>query len=99
LSKEGKYYLSRQILRFFIGTVIDEEPSSFDKSWNHNDPKARGKWQDAVKKDLNDFDKHRKTIKYEWIFKVKRSGIFRARLVACEYSQIPVIDFNESLLM
>jgi Reverse transcriptase (RNA-dependent DNA polymerase) len=32
-----------------------------------------------------------------WIFKIKRNGIFRARLVACGYSQVPGIDFQESL--
>jgi hypothetical protein len=36
-------------------------------------------------------------IKKKWIFKVKRNGIFRARLVACGYSQVSGIDFNESL--
>jgi Reverse transcriptase (RNA-dependent DNA polymerase) len=40
--------------------------------------------------------KNRRTIKCKWIFKIKRNGIFRARLVACRYSQIPGIDFNES---
>jgi Reverse transcriptase (RNA-dependent DNA polymerase) len=40
--------------------------------------------------------KDRRTIKCKWIFKIKRNGIFRARLVACGYSQIPGIDFNES---
>jgi Reverse transcriptase (RNA-dependent DNA polymerase) len=30
------------------------------------------------------------------IFKVKRNGIFRARLVACGYGQVPIIDFHES---
>jgi hypothetical protein len=30
------------------------------------------------------------------IFKINRNGIFRARLVACGYSQVPDIDFNES---
>jgi hypothetical protein len=29
---------------FFSGIMIDEEPSTFDKTWNHEDPKARGKW-------------------------------------------------------
>jgi hypothetical protein len=37
--------------------VIDEEPSSFDEVWNHDDPKARGKWRDAIKKELFDSDK------------------------------------------
>jgi Reverse transcriptase (RNA-dependent DNA polymerase) len=30
------------------------------------------------------------------IFNIKRNGIFQARLVACGYSQITGIDFNES---
>jgi Reverse transcriptase (RNA-dependent DNA polymerase) len=38
----------------------------------------------------------RRTIKNKWIFKIKQNGIFRARLVACGYLQVPGIDFNES---
>jgi hypothetical protein len=89
--------------------VIDEEPSTFDEVWNHDDPKAKGKWQDAIKKELKNMDKqqvweiikkedileNRRTIKCKWIFKIKRNGIFRARLVAYGYSQIPGIDFNK----
>jgi hypothetical protein len=40
---------------------------------------------------------NRRIIKCKWIFKIKQNGIFRARLVACGYSQIPGIDFNESV--
>jgi Reverse transcriptase (RNA-dependent DNA polymerase) len=43
-----------------------------------------------------DIPKYRRTIKCKWIFKVKQNGVFQARLVACGYSQIPEIDFNES---
>jgi hypothetical protein len=38
----------------------------------------------------------RLTIKCKWNIKIKRNGIFRAGLVACGYSQISGIDFNES---
>jgi hypothetical protein len=41
---------------------------------------------------------NRQCIKNKWIFKVKRKEIFRARLVTCGYSQVPVIDFNESFV-
>jgi hypothetical protein len=35
-------------------------------------------------------------IKNKWVFKIKRNQIFRARLVACGYSQVPGMDFQES---
>jgi hypothetical protein len=35
-------------------------------------------------------------INNKWKFKVKRNGIFRARLVACGYSQVLRMDFSES---
>ena len=34
-------------------------------------------------------------VKHKWVFKVKRNRIFRARLVACGYSQIPGVDFGD----
>jgi uncharacterized protein with HEPN domain len=56
---KGKELFERQVLNvaLFSGIVIDEEPSSFDEAWNHVDPKARGKWRDAIKKELNYMDK------------------------------------------
>jgi hypothetical protein len=50
-------------------------------------------WENIKKEDIPE---DRRTIKCKCIFKIKRNGIFRARLVACGYSQIPGIDFNES---
>ena len=32
----------------------------------------------------------------KWIFKQKKNGVYRARLVALGYSQIPRVDFSEN---
>jgi hypothetical protein len=40
-------------------------------------------------------DKGRRCVKCKWVLKIKRNGVYRARLVACGYSQVPGIDFNE----
>jgi hypothetical protein len=38
----------------------------------------------------------KKCIKCKWVLDIKRNGIFRARLVACGYSQIPGQDFTNA---
>jgi len=40
--------------------------------------------------------KNHQCIKCKWIFKIKRDGTFRARLVACNYSQVPGVDYTEN---
>jgi hypothetical protein len=50
-------------------------------------------WEVMKKEDT---PQDRRTIKCKWIFKIKRHGVFRARLVACGYSQIPGVNFSES---
>jgi len=40
--------------------------------------------------------KDRRLVKSKWIFDIKRSGLFKVRLVACGYSQIPGVDLTES---
>ena len=44
----------------------------------------------------NKIEKGRKCNKCKWVFDMKRDGTFRARLVACGYSQVPGIDFKET---
>ena len=39
---------------------------------------------------------NRKLIGNKWVFKIKRDGTYRARLVALGYSQIPGIDYTEN---
>jgi Reverse transcriptase (RNA-dependent DNA polymerase) len=55
--------------------------------------KAKGVWEKFQKSEIPN---GRNCIKNKWVFKSKRNRIFRARLVACGYSQIPGVDFQES---
>ena len=36
----------------------------------------------------------RRCVKHKWVLEIKRNGVFRARLVACGYSQVGGVDFN-----
>ena len=90
--------------------AILEEPKSFQEAWNHEDQVQRNKWRDAIKKEFHDMNQRgvwkkiyrrdmppdRRCVKSKWVFKIKRNGTFRARLVACGYTQIPGIDFAEN---
>jgi hypothetical protein len=91
--------------------LVDEydEPTKFKEAWNHEDKFQQGKWREAITKEFKDMNRRkvwkkmkrrdipegRRCVKQKWIFKVKRNGVFRARLVACGYSQIPGVDFTE----
>jgi hypothetical protein len=35
--------LEQENVALFNGIVVDEEPSTFEEAWNHEDPKDRGK--------------------------------------------------------
>lgn len=88
----------------------DEAPESFQEAYNHPDPKKREKWRAAIRKEFHDMNARgvwrkirrdnvpndRRTVKCKWLFKIKRNGTYRARLVACGYSQIAGIDFSEN---
>jgi Reverse transcriptase (RNA-dependent DNA polymerase) len=85
-------------------------PQSFEEAWNHKCNWQRPRWQSAAIKEIDKMERlevwqivkrktippDRKCIKYKWIFDVKRDGTFKARLVACGYSQVPGVDFQES---
>jgi hypothetical protein len=44
IQSRNKILLEQANVALFSGIVIDEEPSRFNKTWNHDDSKARGKW-------------------------------------------------------
>ena len=84
------------------------KPATFDEAWNHPDPFQREKWREAIMLEFSKMDqrgmwkkvslaqkpKDRRMIKCKWVFEIKRDGRFRARLVACGYSQVGGMDFN-----
>jgi WD40 repeat protein len=85
-------------------------PNTFHEAWNHSCPWQQKKWRLAVTKEVGKMNTlkvwelvkrasipaDRKCIKRKWIFEIKRDGTFKARLVACGYSQVPGVDFQES---
>jgi len=86
-----------------------EAPTKFRDAWDHPDEFQRVRWRAAIEKELDkmhqkgvwkkikrkDMTAGRRCVKHKWVFDIKRSGIFRARLVACGYSQVPGQDFNQ----
>ena len=84
-------------------------PKTFRQAWDHPDPWQRERWRAAIRKEFlkmnrngvwrkikrRDIPSGRRCVKHKWVLEIKRNGIFRARLVACGYSQIPGVDFTE----
>ena len=54
---------------------------------------SRGVWR---KTDRKRIPNNRRLIGNKWVFKIKRDGTYRARLVALGYSQIPGVDYTDN---
>jgi len=96
----------------FVGGTDDlyENPEKFQGAWNHPEEVERKQWRLAILKEFKDMEekkvwrkfkiadipKDRRLIGCRWVNKRKRNGVYRARLVALGYSQIPGVDFTES---
>ena len=50
-------------------------------------------WRTILKTDV---PKDRRLIGCKWVFKIRRDGTYRARLVALGYSQVPGVDFTDN---
>jgi hypothetical protein len=106
----GREMTLNQVNLALFSTVTVKEPTTYEESINSEQKENQINWKNAINKDLKEMEKrgvweiidekniliNRRCIKNKWIFQVKRNGIFRARLLACGYSQVPGIDFSES---
>ncbi len=86
----------------------NDTPTSFQDAWHHKDPQKREKWRAAIRlefgqmikngvwkrKGINQLPSNRKGIGTKWVFKQKKNGVFRARLVVKGYDQVAGIDFQ-----
>ena len=86
------------------------EPKTFQEAWHSPVEEERNNWQAAIRKEIKSMisrgvwrkiDKvkipeNRRLIGNKWVFKIKRDGTYRARLVALGYSQIPGIDYTDN---
>jgi len=97
-------------LRGIVNLLKHYNPSTFQEAYNHPVCNFRERFREAIRKELRDMHARgvwrkikrsdvpngRRLVKHKWVFDIKRSGRFRARLVACGYSQIPGVDFQHS---
>ena len=86
------------------------EPKTFQESWHSPVEEERNNWQIAIRKEIKSMinrgvwrkiDKlkipqNRRLFGNKWVFKIKRDGTYRERLVALGYSQIPGVDYTDN---
>ena len=101
---------SSNLLRSVVGKLKETKPDTFQQAYNHPNLKMKELWRKSIKKEFHsmivrqvwrkikrrDMPRGRRCVKSKWVFDVKRSGLFKVRLVACGYSQIPGVDFTEN---
>jgi hypothetical protein len=97
-------------MAFFVQESEPIEPKKYHDAWHHKEKLQQAKWRGAITKEFADMKKRkvwrkikridmptdRRCVKSKWVFLIKRDGRFRARLVACGYSQIPGVDYTDN---
>ena len=98
-------------IAFVTSTMSDpDEPQSLQEAWWDPDLISREKLREAIRLEFkkmldmgvwrhvkrNDRPNDRRLVGCRWVFKVKRNGVYRARLVAKGFSQIPGVDFTDN---
>ena len=93
----------------FVGAVNSgyQDPNTYDEAMNGSEAPH---WTEGMNKEFNsmrqkdvwdvinksDVPKDRRLLSAKWVFKKKKDGRYRARLVARGYNQIPGVDFTDS---
>ena len=86
------------------------EPKTIQEAWHSPVEEERNNWQMAIRKEIKsmiergvwrkvdrkNIPNNRRLIGNKWVFKIKRDGTYRARLVAVGYSQIPGEDYTDN---
>ena len=91
-------------------TSVSTEPKTFQEAWHYPIEKERENWRAAIRKEIRNMiergvwrkadrkktPSNRRLIGNKWVFKIKRDGTYRARLVAVGYSHIPGVDYTDN---
>ena len=102
--------LSETILNYaLVGAVSSgyKDPKTYQEAISGEDKEG---WKGGINKEFNDmFEKKvwerikkakvpegKRLLGSKWVFKKKKNGVFRARLVAKGYNQVPGVDYTES---
>ena len=86
------------------------EPKTFQEAWHYPIENERDNWRVAIRKEIRSMIErgvwrktdrkripgNRRLIGNKWVFKIKRDGTYRARLVALGYSKIPGVDYTDN---
>ena len=87
------------------------EPKTFLEAWKYPIENVRDNWIVAIRKEIRSMiergvwrktdrkriPSNRRLIGNKWVFKIKRDGTYRARLVPLGNSQIPGVDYTDNI--
>ena len=93
-----------------IVTSGPAEPKTFQDAWHSPVEEEKQNWPISIRKGIRSMinrgvwrkidrakiPENRRLIGNKWVYKIKRDGTYRARLVALGYSQIPGIDYTDN---
>jgi hypothetical protein len=86
------------------------DPTKFEDAYDADDDEDREGWRNGIGKEFSDMKKRMvwvvmkkkdlpegvRLLGAKWVFKKKKNGVYRARLVAKGYDQIPGVDYTEN---